>query len=56
MERSLWSCRAVFIEYLRQVAGALKDVEYAILDQWFDMLRQESSFDTTTDLTGAEQS
>jgi len=48
MERSLYSCRHVFIENLRpKMTGG----EMAILDGWYDLLVNRPEFDTKVDLT-----
>lgn len=50
MERSIHSARIVFIENLKR-SGNVKDVEYAILSQWYDFLNDSPEFDLSTDLT-----
>lgn len=48
MERSIYSCRHVFIENL---APMMTGGEVAILDGWYDLLVKRPEFDTVVDLT-----
>lgn len=50
MERSLQSGRYIFIENLHR-SGNLKEVEYSILNQWYEMFDNFPEFDIATDLT-----
>jgi deoxyadenosine/deoxycytidine kinase len=48
MERSIHSSRYIFTEDLKQ-SGLMEPAEFAILDEWYQMLKQE--FDLSADVT-----